>query len=277
VVETMKNKSKALEYLHIPRSSFYYKSILDEKDIVLKQQIETVLVNNPSYGHRRIALELTLNKKQVKRVMRKFGLKPLRSRKKPWKRAKKEVYEAPNLLVSLSPLYKGYVWITDFTYLKWRGRWIYVCTVIDLYTREVVGVGIKTNHATLLVSEALLNALNSNSPPLITHSDQGSEYKSRLFRSILSDYKILQSMSKKGSPWQNGYQESFFSNWKVDIGDVNRFETLGELIAELHRSVYYYNNQRIHTSLKMSPREFSKKFAQKEEVKYNTKQEILVV
>ena len=177
------------------------------------------------------------------------------------------------MLVSLFPVYKGHVWITDFIYLKWRNCWVYVCTVIDLFSREVVGISIKTNHSALLVAEALLNALAANPAPVITHSDQGSEYKSKLFRSILKDYKILQSMSKKGSPWQNGYQESFFGNWKVDIGDINQFETLGELTAELYRSIYYYNNLRIHTSLGMAP----KKFARQYETNYNTIQEKLTV
>ena len=76
-------------------------------------------------------------------------------------------------------------------------------------------------------------------------------------------------MSKKGSPWQNGCQESFYGNFKVDIGDVNRFKTLGELVIELYRSIYYYNNERIHTSLKMSP----KKFARQNEINYNAIQE----
>lgn len=269
----MENKSKALGYLNIARSTFYYKSLLDEKDEALRMRIEKVLADNQSYGHRRIAIELKLNKKQVKRVMKKFGLKPSRGRKKPWKRGKNDKFEAANLLVSLFPLYRNHVWITDFTYVKWRNRWIYVCTAIDLFTREVVGISIKTNHSALLVSEAILNALASNPSPAIVHSDQGSEYKSKLFRSILADYKIIQSMSKKGSPWQNGYQESFFGNWKVDIGDVNRFPIFGELVAELYRSIYYYNNLRIHTSLGMPP----KKFARQCEIRYNTNQEKLTV
>jgi len=274
----MENKSKALEYLNIARSSFYYKSLLHEKDEAIREKIDKVLDDNPSYGHRRISIELNLNRKRIKRVMKKFGISPRRGRKKPWKRGKNGESEAfPNFLVSLFPLYKNHVWITDFTYLKWRNRWVYVCTVIDLFSREVVGISIKTNRNALLVSEALLNALSANPAPVVIHSDQGSEYKSKLFRSILRDYKILQSMSKKGSPWQNGYQESFFGNWKMDIGDVNRFETLGELIAELYRSIYYYNNLRIHTSLGMSPRKFSEKFALKTEIKYNTNQEILSV
>jgi putative transposase len=273
----MENKTKTLEYLNIPKASFYYKSLLEDKDNNLKNQIEKVIQNNPSYGHKRIAMELEINRKRIRRVMNKFGIKPSRKRKKPFKRGSNDKYEAKNLLVSLLPLYENYIWITDFTYLKWRGRWVYVCTVIDLYSRVVVGISIKTNHSSLLVSEALLNALNNNATPTIIHSDQGSEYKSKLFRSILSDYRILQSMSKKGSPWQNGYQESFFSNWKMDIGDVNRFPSLGELTAELYRSIYYYNNLRIHTKLKMSPMKFKEKFASIKEIKYTLNTKILVV
>lgn len=272
VVNAMENKSKALVYLNIARSTFYYKSLLKEKDEKLKASIEKIQIDNPSYGHRRLADELGLNKKQIRRVMKKYGIKPFRGCKRPWKRGKNSDLEpAPNLFAALIPLYRSHIWITDFTYLKWRNRWIYVCTVIDLFSREVVGLSIKTNHSSLLVAEAMLNALAANMAPVITHSDQGSEYKSKLLRSILKDYKILQSMSKKGSPWQNGYQESFFGNWKVDIGDVNRFETMGELTAELYGSIYYYNNLRIHTSLGCAP----KKFARQYETNYNTIQEKL--
>jgi putative transposase len=270
----MENKSKALEYLNIARSSFYYNSILDSKDESLRQRIEEVLDKHPSYGHKRIALELHMNRKPIRRVMKKFGIKPRRGHKKPWKRAVgEESASSPNLLVALIPLFKHHVWVTDFTYLWWRGRWVYVCTIIDLWSREVLGISIKTNHSAMLVTEALLNALAGNPAPLFTHSDQGSEYKSKLFRRVLSDFKITQSMSKKGSPWQNGYQESFYGKWKVDIGDVNRFKTLGELTAEIYKSIYYYNNERIHTALGMTPREF----ARQNEIRYNTKQEILVV
>ncbi len=170
-----------------------------------------------------------------------------------------------------------FIWVTDFTYLKWRGTWVYVGTVIDLFTREVVGLSIKTCKGTILVSEALLNAILQNEIPVIIHSDQGVEYKSKLFRAILKDFNILQSMSKKASPWQNGYQESFYGNWKVDIGDVNRFKNLGELVTEIYKSIYYYNHQRIHTSLKMPPSKFAEQFATKNEVRYNTNQEKLVV
>jgi putative transposase len=259
MVARLDNKTAALAALNIPRSSFYYHSVKEAADLTLKESIETLLVEHPSYGHRRIAIELKANKKKIRRIMHKYDIRPRRGRKSHTYKVKKGAGDpAPNLLAVTLVFCKNQVWVTDFTYIKWHGRCLYLCTVIDLYTREVIGVSIKTNHSALLVAEALLNALTAHGPPSLVHSDQGSEYRSRLFQSILSHHAIAQSMSKKGSPWQNGYQESFYSNFKIDIGDMNRFETEGELIAELYRSIYYYNNLRIHLVLGCPPRMFAK-------------------
>lgn len=67
-------------------------------------------------------------------------------------------------------------------------------------------------------------------------------------------------MSKKASPWENGFQESFYSEFKVDLGDPNMFEGLGQLVEIIHQTMYYYNNQRTHTSLKMCPVDFKLKY-----------------
>jgi len=63
-------------------------------------------------------------------------------------------------------------------------------------------------------------------------------------------------MSRKGHPWENGHQESFYGKFKTEFGDFNRFPDLGELVEEIYHQIYYYNNQRIHTSLKMTPAKF---------------------
>lgn len=259
MVARLDNKAAALALLNIPRSTFYYRSLKEAEDLRLKETIEALLVEHPSYGSRRVAIALSLNRKHVKRVMHKYDIRPRRGRKRPTHKAKTGAgATAPNLLKNLSVWHKNQVWVTDFTYIKWHGRFLYLCTVIDLYTREVIGISIKTNHSALLVAEALLNAIGAHGPPTLIHSDQGSEYRSKLFRSILMHYAIAQSMSKKGSPWQNGWQESFYGNFKVEVGDVNRFETLGEVVAELYRSIYYYNNARIHLSLGCPPATFAK-------------------
>jgi len=69
------------------------------------------------------------------------------------------------------------------------------------------------------------------------------------------------SMSRKSSPWENGYHESFYDKFKIDLGDPNRFDDLGELVYEIYQTIHIYNTTRIHTALKMSLREFTKKIA----------------
>ena len=66
-------------------------------------------------------------------------------------------------------------------------------------------------------------------------------------------------MSQKGCPWENGYQESFYDKFKVDLGDPNRFNHLGELVWAIYKTIYDYNNTRIQTTLKMPPAEFAKR------------------
>lgn len=67
-------------------------------------------------------------------------------------------------------------------------------------------------------------------------------------------------MSKKASPWQNGFQESFYSGFKLDLGDQNRFESKGELIEAIIQNLNYYNNERLHTVLKTTPRKYFEDF-----------------
>ncbi len=68
------------------------------------------------------------------------------------------------------------------------------------------------------------------------------------------------SRSKKKSPWEDGVQEAFFSQFKVDLGDPNRFKTLGELVYEVHRLMWDYNHRRRHTVLKMPPLLFAERY-----------------
>src|SRR3990167_1323164 len=85
------------------------------------------------------------------------------------------------------------------------------------------------------------------------HSDQGSEYVSGAYESLLAEYGTVPSHSRKGSPWQNGYQESFYNNFKLELGDVRRFVHAGELVEAIGQQISYYNNRRIHSVLKMPP------------------------
>jgi putative transposase len=114
-----------------------------------------------------------------------------------------------------------------------------------------------TAHTVALTLGALQDALRDGRRPQILHSDQGSEYSAKRYGRYAEAFGIRLSMSRKGSPWENGYQESFYSQFKVDLGDPNRFETLGALIAEIYRLIFAYNHLRIHSKLKMPPAVFA--------------------
>jgi putative transposase len=199
-----------------------------------------------------------MNKKKIIHVMRMFGLKPYRRRVKKWRKPKEKLGICPNLLLTTTPLCPHHVWVADFTHIVWKNKTVYIATVMDVFTRRIVGLSVLTTHHCILVVQALWNALLHNPPPLIFHSDNGTEYDAAVTRQILTDFRILISRSAPGCPWENGYQESFYDKFKIDLGDPSRFKTLGELVAEIYRTVHAYNTTRIHLALKMPPYEFAK-------------------
>lgn len=243
--------------LGISRSTLWYRKKRPEKDWVLKVRIEEVLREFPAYGHRRLALHLKENKKKVRRVMRLFGIKPYRRRTRGWKKPRKLAAIYPNLLMQIVPSYPHHVWTADFTHLAWKNKDIRIATTMDVYTRRIVGLAIGTRGGTVLATAALGNALLTYPRPLFFHSDNGVEYEARSFRALLAEFGILISRSKKGCPWENGYQESFYDKFKVEFGDPSRFETLGELVAEIYAAVHRHNTERIHSALRMSPAVFA--------------------
>jgi putative transposase len=243
--------------LGISLASLYYQPRQFNKDWQLKTGIEDALHLHPSYGHKRLALHLKVNKKRVLRVMKLFGLKPYRRRSRRYRKTKDCSMIYPNLLLTNIPSRPNQIWASDFTRLGFKGRTVYLATVIDVLTKEVVGFSVSTGHGVSLVINALLSALNQKPPPEILHSDQGSEYKSKVYTGLVERLGVKVSMSRKASPWENGYQEAFYNHFKIDLGDPNRFESLGELIAEIYQTIHIYNTRRIHSVLKMPPRQYA--------------------
>lgn len=259
--ETIGSSGKNM--LKLERENRELKQIIGElTDWHTKQKIEEVLHEHPSYGHKRLAIALGFNKKRVRRVMKIFGIKPYLRHRKPWKHASKSTYEVfPNLLTTVALERVNQIWVTDFTYIFWKNRFIYLATIMDIMTREIIGVCVLANHLSALVLQALVSALMDHPKPDIIHSDHDTEYTATVFQEFCISAGIKISMSAKGSPWENGYQESFYDKFKIDLGDPERFNDLVELVYEIYRTVHIYNTTRIHMSLKMPPREFAKKIA----------------
>lgn len=263
-------KQQVAKELGIARSTLYYKPKLPPKDEQLKQLILKVWNEEqfPAYGHKRLALHLKVNKKRIRRVMKLFKLQPpRRRRKRPEKPedANQPASHIPNLLLdeNKEPITiprPDFAWAQDFTYVWFAGSWWYVATVIDLYTREVLGIAISKHHDKALILAALEQVLATGRCPRVLHSDQGSEYKSHRYYQTILRHGILLSYSKKASPWQNGFQESFYNNFKLDLGQVSQFVTVGELMAAIYKTIHTYNHTRIHTALKMSPKQYYQKY-----------------
>ena len=193
--------------------------------------------------------------------MNKFGIKPLISRaKKPRKPV--DLGRSPatycNYLKYLCPLQPGVFWASDFTYIWFGGRFYFLATIIDVVSREIVGVGFSPYHTKELVMEALQDALNKRPPPQYIHSDQGSEYNSEAYVKLAKCFGIEISMSAKGKPWENAFQESFYSRFKLELGPAKYFTSLGQLMEAIYLQIHYYNHKRIHTSLKMPPIRYAK-------------------
>lgn len=260
--EGLTKKEVALS-LGISRGSLYYQKKLPLKDEILRQQIEAVMREHSGYGYRPVSFALGISENRARRVMKKFHLRPERAakvHKKPLDSGKEE-RNFPCITKLFCPIQPNIVWVSDFTFISYRGKFVHLCTIVDLFTGEILGSAIMLHHSSELVSTALMRAITSTGvAPEWFHSDQGSEYDSSKIEALCLRYGIKQSMSPKSSPWCNGMQESIFGRFKITFGDPQRFDTLEELIEALYSHVHYFTEYRIKNRLRMSPAQFRRKW-----------------
>lgn len=272
-------KSEFAKLLKVGRTSLYHeyhKQInRDDEDI---GKLRMVHAKNPRYGVRRLAIELGWSEDKTRRIRNLANVEALR-RKKRNKRSKvvAEIDSPDNELRNFWELKNpdnprdGYsfailtkpelnIWAEDFTYIGWHGRFLYLAVTLRLSTREVLGWSLGLYHDADLVCASLEDALRTNIPPNIAHTDQGSEYMSQKNSDLCENAGIKMSASDKGEPWQNGYMERFFNTFKEEMEYVIRdCKTLSEVYEKIAGWIYYYNYKRIHTALKMSPKAYAAK------------------
>ncbi len=144
------------------------------------------------------------------------------------------------------------VWASDFTYIKVNGKWYYLCIVMDLFSRKIIGWHIASNHDVTLTMSAFNKAYKSRHVQygLIFHSDQGSEYIAFAFRNLLDSYNVVQSFSKKGYPFDNACCESFFKYLKKNRTNRRNYHTLEELRLDIFEYIEnLYNNRLPHGAI----------------------------
>lgn len=243
--------------LGIERKNIYRQLKQPAKDQALKQQIEAVHREHPAYGHRRVALHLGINHKRAQRVMAQFNLRPPRRHIPRYSTVSTPHHNYRNLLKELTIMQAHQVCCCDLSRLFYRGTVWYLATIEDLATRQMIAARIGKRHDSQLVLTTLKQALAIGRTPTIFHSDQGTEFMAQVCTDYLEQRGVRISVSDVASPWQNGYVESFFGRFKQELGDLNRFETVDEMLAAVYQQIDYYNHRRIHTVLRMSPAAFA--------------------
>lgn len=153
-------------------------------------------------------------------------------------------------------------WVGDITYVWTSEGWLYLATVMDLFSRQIVGWSLQDRMTGKLVSDALLMAIcrRKPSPGLIFHSDRGSQYCSSQFQDLLKAHKIISSMSRKGDCWDNAVMESFFGSLKSERINFKNYRTREAAKLDIVAWIeMFYNAKRRHSYLGyISPREFEK-------------------
>ena len=250
----------------LSRSTFYYHLKAQgaaDKYAALKAQIGAVYTRHKGrYGYRRITADLRgagqiVNHKTIQRLMQVLGLKSL-ARPKKYRSYKGSVGRvAPNVLqrqFQASGLNEK--WVTDVTEFNVAGEKLYLSPVMDLYNGEIVAFETSKRPVFSMVGEMLKKAfarLRLTEKPML-HSDQGWHYQMPLYRRMLAERGLTQSMSRKANCLDNAAMESFFGTLKSEFFYLNKFANIDELQVGIKQYIHYYNHDRIKLKLKgLSP------------------------
>lgn len=219
------------------------------------------------YGSRRIKRILAkkgtaISRRRIARLMKEANLVCKTKRKfKATTDSNHKLPVAPNLLGRQFMVdAPNRFWVGDITYVPTEEGWLYLATVIDLYSRKVVGWSMSDRMKAELVNKALLMAIWQRKPAkgLIWHTDQGSQYASTSHVEIIKQHNIIQSMSRKGNCWDNAVAESFFHTLKTELTHQCKFRSREEARNIIFEYIeVFYNRVRIHSANDyLSPAEF---------------------
>lgn len=220
-----------------------------------------------TYGSPRVLRDLKdigiiCSKNRVSRIMRENGLKARKKRRfKATTDSRHSLPVAPNLVGrQFTVTLPNRVWVSDITYIWTKEGWLYLCIIIDLYSRMAVGWSMGSRITADLTLSALSMSVAHRKPleGLLFHSDRGVQYAAESFRLRLSELKMAQSMSRKGDCWDNACAESFFATLKTEEVFHRTYQTRDEARNSIFEYIaVFYNRQRRHSFLDyLSPAEY---------------------
>ncbi len=249
--------------LGVNRSSFYYQPSEDPSEAVLRAEIEVLAGRYPRYGYRRIRQLLvrqgyTVGTRHVARLMKEMNL--LVAVKRAGQTTKSLQGEKPwtNLLETLEISHQDQVWVADITYVRLNGRFIYVCLLMDVFTRIIKAWHLSQHLNQSLTLKPLEEAF-CHSVPEIHHSDQGVQYLSKAYIATLQAQGVEISVAERGRPWENGYAERLIRTLKEEEVHLNDYQNITEARERIgHFITQVYHLKRPHSALGyLTPVEFS--------------------
>lgn len=243
--------------LQISRSTYYYESVVKLDESALTAKIVDIFKSSRNnYGTRKIKVELKkkglqISRRRIGRIMKQEGLVSnyTVAQFKPHvdKCNESKVANLVNRKFDEQPILN--VVVSDLTYVRVGLSWNYICVLIDLHNREIIGYSAGKNKDAILVSKAFATVKANLSTIQIFHTDRGNEFKNQMIDETLETFHIARSLSMKGCPYDNAVAEATYKIIKTEFVKGQIFEDLDDLKCQLADYVNWFNNHRIHSSL----------------------------
>lgn len=253
------NNSQLAHVLGISRASLYVQPMRPKADKVLAVRIEQAHEKDDTMGHRKLARLLGTGKNRVKRVMRKYGIAARRKRKK---------YRYPGKAAQIAPINcerKPSSWTRrkESFPTSWRSasamdRKSAAALRLSHRTRQILGLAFDYHMRADLVTDAI-HTIAFDLPGSIWHSDQGKQYGAEQTRQLLLHKGFVLSMSRAGTPTDNGYAERFVGQFKLSVAERRPYRTLGDFLRTAQAWINFYNHERPHEGIgNLSPLQYAK-------------------
>lgn len=249
------NVSRGTFYNHIFRKADRTKYLEEQQALML--QVQQVFDDSKQrYGAEKIRAVLAENgikagKKRIRAIMQELGLVSiLENAKRNYK--KRQEYQKRNLLnQNFSAQQINEVWVSDITYFKIKDYALYLCVIIDLFSRRVVGYRVSKKSSTHLVTATFKAAFQERGTPtgLTFHSDRGEQYISDTFQELLQRYGVAQSFSNTGRPYDNAVAETFFATFKKEEAYRRDYFSEADFRKSVDTYIQFYNEVRPHQTL----------------------------
>ncbi len=252
--------------LQLPTSTYYYEAKVrdDNQEEVTKLVVNLFRSSRNIYGQRKIKVELKklgwhVSRRRIGRIMKEQGLvsKYTVAQFKPDKAACNESAIGNTLNREFRQEQELKVVVSDLTYVRVKQKWHYICVLVDLYNREIIGYSAGPQKTAALVQRAFATVPYNLNRLEVFHTDRGSEFKNQLIDQALETFEIKRSLSKKGTPYDNAVAEATFKTIKTEFIQGRVFSTQQELDLALFDYVNWFNTIRIHGSLNyLSPKAY---------------------